>query len=73
VPHRATLSRQLFHRPEYVGGGERGSGRTYDIAADLSRFVMLKALSGDAADGRLRLVVVLNGFAELERLAPLTK
>jgi eukaryotic-like serine/threonine-protein kinase len=62
---------KLFDGPAYVGGGARGGGRTYDIAPDDSRFIMLKSRPADATDGSSQLVVVLDWFAELERLAPL--
>ncbi len=62
---------KLFEGAGYAGGGARGSGRTYDIALDDSRFIMLKEQSVAATNGGPRLVVVLDWFAELERLAPL--
>jgi serine/threonine-protein kinase len=70
VPGPAT---KLFQRPEYVGGGARGGGRTYDIAPDDSRFIMLKERPAAATDVEPRLIVVLNWFAELEKFAPLTE
>jgi serine/threonine-protein kinase len=64
---------KLFQRNEYVGAGARGGGRTYDIALDDSRFLMLKEQPAAAASGGARLVVVLDWFAELERHAPLVE
>jgi serine/threonine-protein kinase len=63
---------KLFQRPEYVGGGARGGGRTYDVAPDDSRFLMIKERPA-AATADDRITVVLDWFAELERLAPLTR
>jgi serine/threonine-protein kinase len=55
----------------YAGGGARGGGRTYDVASDDSRFIMMKEQPRGSANDGERLVVVLDWFAELERLAPL--
>jgi serine/threonine-protein kinase len=55
----------LFANAGYSGGGGGGSGRTYDLSLDGSRFLMIKAQRGAPS-----LVVVLNWFAELERLVP---
>jgi serine/threonine protein kinase len=60
---------KLFSNPDYVGAGAQGSGRTYDLSRDGDRFLMIKQLPGDGENER-SLVVVLNWFAELERLAP---
>ena len=68
APGRVT---KLFQRSEYAGAGARGSGRTYDIALDDSRFLMLKERPAAATGSGSQLVVVLDWFAELERLAPL--
>jgi serine/threonine-protein kinase len=60
---------KLFESANYFSGpGSSMSGRTYDLSLDGSRFLMIKqeATAGDAAV----LVVVLNWFEELKRLAP---
>lgn len=44
-------------------------GRTYDITPDGQRFVMLKEMNPPPR----RIVVVLNWFEELKRLAPTGK
>jgi Tol biopolymer transport system component len=64
---------KLFQRPEYLGAGARGSGRTYDITPDDARFIMIKERPTGATGGGPKLVVVLDWFAELERLAPLSE
>jgi serine/threonine-protein kinase len=64
---------KLFQRSEYAGAGAGGSGRTYDIALDDSRFLMLKDRPAATTNGGSQLVVVLDWFAELKRLAPLTE
>ena len=68
TPGRAA---KLFQRSEYVGSGTRGGGRTYDVAPDDSRFIMIKTRPAAAHDEKPELVVVLDWFSELERLAPL--
>jgi serine/threonine-protein kinase len=59
---------KLFENANYFGSGSSGSGRTYDLSLDGSRFLMIKqqATAGEAA----ALVVVLNWFEELKRLVP---
>jgi serine/threonine-protein kinase len=52
----------------YSGAGAQGGGRTYDVAADGSRFLMVKPTE---PAGSPQLVVVLNWFEELVRLAPI--
>jgi eukaryotic-like serine/threonine-protein kinase len=64
---QAARARQLFSGAGYMGGGSGGSGRMYDVATD-GRFLMLKQPPMRAAP---ELVVVLNWFEELNRLAPL--
>jgi eukaryotic-like serine/threonine-protein kinase len=59
---------RLFDGSAYVGGGAHGSGRTYDVSPDASRFLMIKIGSADRAPAPL--VVVLNWFEELRRLVP---
>ena len=55
----------LFANRGYSGAGTGGSGRTYDLSLDGSRFLMIKTQESAPS-----LVVVLNWFAELERLVP---
>jgi len=57
---------RLFEGTGYTGGGAQGGGRTYDVSADGSRFLMVR--TGDQVGTPL--VVVLNWFEELRRLAP---
>jgi Tol biopolymer transport system component len=45
-------------------------GRTYDIAADGKRFLMLKQNSSEQSAAPASLIVVLNWFEELKRLVP---
>jgi serine/threonine-protein kinase len=52
----------------YAGAGPFGSARTYDVARDGQRLLMIK---GDNANSNAhRIVVVVNWFDELKRLAP---
>jgi serine/threonine-protein kinase len=51
----------------YFGGGQAGSARTYDIAPDGRRFLMIKEGAPATANS---IVVVVNSFEELRRLAP---
>jgi serine/threonine-protein kinase len=51
--------------------GTRGFlGRPYDVASDGRRFLMIKDQSGERTSTPSELVVVLNFFDELNRLAP---
>ena len=45
-------------------------GRTYDIAPDGQRFLMIKAGEGEDAPATPRIIVVQNWFEELRRLVP---
>jgi serine/threonine-protein kinase len=58
---------RLLDASGYLGSGAQGSGRTFDVAPDGRKFLMLKQESGQSPE----LVVVLNWFEELRRLAPL--
>jgi hypothetical protein len=60
---------RLFEGTGYVGAGAQGGGRTYDVSPDGSRFLMVR--TGDQSTTPL--VVVLNWFEELERLAPIRR
>ena len=64
----AGRARRLFEGSAYSGGGSQGGGRTYDVAPDGKRFLMVKLPPAGKAP---ELVVVLNWFEELGRLAPL--
>jgi len=63
APGRAV---RLFEGSSYLGSGAQGGGRTYDVSPDGSRFLMVRV--GDQSSTPL--VVVLNWFEELKRLAP---
>jgi serine/threonine-protein kinase len=58
---------RLFEGTGYIGSGAQGSGRTYDVSPDGRRFLMIRAGQQTATP----LVVVLNWFPELDRLAPI--
>jgi hypothetical protein len=58
---------RLIEGTGYTGAGAQGGGRTYDVSPDGSRFLMVR--TGDQSTTPL--VVVLNWFEELERLAPI--
>jgi len=47
-----------------------GPGRTYDVAPDDRRFLMVKAVESAGGTGATELVVVLNWFEDLKRLVP---
>jgi serine/threonine-protein kinase len=64
----AGRARVLFSNGSYAGAGSQGGGRTYDVAPDGRRFLMLKQSPPREAP---QLVVALNWFQELRRLAPL--
>jgi serine/threonine-protein kinase len=51
-----------------AGAGE--AGRTFDVAADGKRFLMIKPGSGEAAPPPQSLIVVENWLEELKRLVP---
>jgi serine/threonine-protein kinase len=57
----------VFEGSGYSGSGSQGGGRTYDVAPDGARFLMLKSAPGRPPE----IFVVLNWFEELRRLAPL--
>ncbi|MEP7299431.1 MAG: protein kinase [Burkholderiales bacterium] len=59
---------KVFSGTGYSGAGAQGGGRTYDVAPDGRRFLMLKNTGQGQAP---QLVVVLNWFEELRRLAPI--
>jgi eukaryotic-like serine/threonine-protein kinase len=59
---------KVFESSGYLGGGAQGGGRTYDVAPDGRRFLMVKSTGPGEAP---QLVVVLNWFDELRRLAPI--
>jgi hypothetical protein len=65
APGRAV---KVFEGAGYMGAGAQGGGRTYDVAPDGRRFLMVKITGQGPAP---QLVVVLNWFDELRRLAPI--
>jgi hypothetical protein len=58
---------RLFEGAGFLGAGAQGGGRTYDVSPDGSRFLMVRIEDQSSTP----LVVVLNWFEELERLAPI--
>ncbi len=57
----------------YYGPGSGNSGRTYDVSSDGQRFLMIKenaAFEQSSNATPASMVVVLNWFEELKRLAP---
>jgi serine/threonine-protein kinase len=59
---------KVFEGTGYAGAGAQGGGRTYDVAPDGRRFLMLKETGQSQA---AQLIVVLNWFEELRRLVPI--
>jgi serine/threonine-protein kinase len=59
---------KVFEDNGYIGSGAQGGGRTYDVAPDGRRFLMVKITGQGQAP---QLVVVLNWFDELRRIAPI--
>ncbi len=59
--------KRLFEGAEYSGSGASGGGKTYDISHDGSRFLMIRYENQPETP----LVVVVNWFEELKRLAPI--
>jgi hypothetical protein len=59
----------MFDNAGYAGAGAGLSGRTYDVSPDGQRFLLVKedGLKSDADPPSV--VVVLNWFGELKRLA----
>ena len=57
---------RFFH---VVVQGQLGQGRTYDVAPDGKRFLMIKVGGTDAAEAA-RIIVVQNWTEELKRLVP---
>ena len=69
----ATTPLMLFTGQQFFFGdapGQLGQGRTYDIARDGRRFLMIKEGSADGARPTNSIVVVQNWFEELKRLVP---
>jgi eukaryotic-like serine/threonine-protein kinase len=67
----STPTMVLRAMPYYLppeGAGE--AGRTFDVAADGKRFLMIKPGSGDTAPPPQRVIVVENWVEELKRLVP---
>jgi len=51
-------------------GGRLGFGRTYDIASDGRRFLMIKPISRGGESEPTQLILVQNWLDELKRLVP---
>jgi len=64
----ATAPSKLFEGRYGAAAGQ--SGRTYDVAPDGKRFLMIKAVGADQAAAPMSLVVVQNWLEELKRLVP---
>jgi hypothetical protein len=58
---------RLFEGTGFTGAGAQGGGRTYDVTPDGIRFLMVRSGSQSSTP----LVVVLNWFEELKRIAPI--
>ena len=68
-----TESTFSFGRPESLFGGSYRfgiAGRTYDVAPDSQRFLMIKPVASASSAAALKLAVVLNWSEELKRLVP---
>lgn len=61
---------RLFGGEPYLGRGRLMGGRTYDLAPDGRRFLMIKQDPDADGAGASSLVVVLNWFEELKRAVP---
>ena len=61
----ASTNTKLFEGRDFIGEG--WSERTYDVAPDGQRFLMIKQ---DPQENALQLVVVQHWFEELKRLVP---
>jgi eukaryotic-like serine/threonine-protein kinase len=55
---------------DYVLSNPAAPGRTFDIAPDGKRFLVVKAASGDDAPAPQKFVIVEHWFEELKRLVP---
>jgi hypothetical protein len=66
---RSATPTRLFQAKYFYGGTGNGTGRTYDIAPDGRRFLMIKEDAGTAAAPQ-NLVVVQHFDEELKRLVP---
>jgi eukaryotic-like serine/threonine-protein kinase len=62
----AGIPRTLFKGPYFMVN----AGRTYDVAADGRRFLMIKSAAPAGSSSAPQLVVVLNWGEELKRLVP---
>lgn len=68
----ASTPTKLFEGRYFVGGGGGLFGRTYDVALDGRRFLMIKLGGGgsDETAAPASLIVVQNWLEELKRLVP---
>jgi Tol biopolymer transport system component len=64
----ATAPSKLFEGRYGAAAGQ--TGRTYDIAPDGKRFLMIKAVGADQTAAPSSLIVVQNWLQELKRLVP---
>jgi serine/threonine-protein kinase len=67
TPFTSGHPKRLFEGADYSGSGASGGGRTYDISRDGNRFLMVRYENQPENP----LVVVVNWFEELKRLAPI--
>jgi hypothetical protein len=62
---------EMFPGPSYYRGSGPYSARSYDVAADGKRFLMVKPVVGNDGGAALASVVVVqNWLEELKRLVP---
>ena len=60
---------EVLFEDDYLLG--TGGGRTYDVAQDGQRFLIIKEGGGDDdTSAQPQIIVVLNWFEELRRLVP---
>jgi hypothetical protein len=59
---------RILDGSNYAGDGRFLSSRTYDVARDGRRFLMLKRV--EQGGDRAAIVVTLNWFEEIKRLGP---
>lgn len=67
----ATPAVEVFPGPSYYRGSGPNSARSYDVAADGKRFLMVKPVAGnDGGTTLASVIVVQNWLEELKRLVP---
>ena len=67
---RSSAPTKVLQGLAYYSGGTGSIGRTFDVAGDGKRFLMIKPGSGDAAPQSQKLIFVENWLEELKRLVP---